>query len=332
MSNDQEKNSKYNTDKMALSVHGDFFQQFCLNKVRESGWQILAEEYPISSTLTYGSLDIWAASAISGDGVNLLIECKKSHPKYKRWIFMSKPAGTRLCFPTIKMRKSSLKDSDPKIDPYKKRQLEKTFDSDPAIEPNIRTDIFDTNENDLKWLGIDTFAYGAHEIKIDASNDVIIKSYEKANRTRERPPHERIYHGCHQLSLATKSIMIEELRLMEKQTYVSIPMPKIFISILVTNAELVSCEFDPEEVDPSTGEPLNEDAVRFTQVKRLAYHFPLPEEFYLYPQDVTGDLHVKYLKSASQMGAFKKLFIIVVSSLDLRKFLDDLKYLKAIQI
>jgi hypothetical protein len=209
--------------------------------------------------------------------------------------------------------------SDPKIDPYKGSQLAKL---DGTLEPNIQTGFLSVDQN---RLGIQAYAYGAREIRLDSDENEIVKSFEEANRSRVRPPHERIYHGSRQISLATKSIMLEELKLMEKQTYIGMPPSKLFIPVLITNAELVSCVVDPEGIDLLTGEA-NEGAVKFEDVKRLAYHFPIPEELYLYPQDVTGDRHVPFLTSASQMEDFKKLFIIIVQSSDLQKFLQDVKY------
>jgi hypothetical protein len=314
-----DRDQDIDVSKTTLAIHGDFFQQRCLSEVQQSGWEVLAEEFPISSYRSYGSLDIWAALSRSGKGMNLLIECKKSHPDYRKWIFLSKPGPSSLSFPVAKMRKDSLKLSDPKIDPYKSRQL---ANLEAAVEPNISTGFIDVEQG---RMGIDTYAYGAREIKLDADIKRIVQSYEEANRIRERPPQERIYHGCHQLSLAIKSVMLEELRLMEKHTYIGIPDHKVFIPILVTNAELVSCFVDTTGIDLHTGEIQREDAVRFTQVDELAYHFPLPKESYLYPQDVTGDRHVQFLESASQMEKFKKLFIIVVRSSHLKKFLNDLR-------
>ncbi len=317
---DVRSDSESDLVRKVLSIHGDFFQQRCLKEVKNSGWKVIAEEYPISSNLFYGSLDIWAS--LAGHKVNLLIECKKSHPKYKRWIFLSKPFLENFYLPIIKMRKNSLRHDDPKVDPFKGRQLDKVFKSDPDVMPNVQTGFLDAERG---WFGTKGFAYAAHEITIDADENQIVKSYERANRPRERPPNERIYHGCHQLSLAMKSIMFDELRLMEKHTYTGMPSPKIFIPILVTNAELLTCEVDAEEVDLTTGEIQGTEETKLAQTNRIAYHFPLPEEFYLYPQDVTGDIHVRYLESASQLDMFKKLFIFVVRSSDLSNFLRDLQ-------
>lgn len=320
MTHDERADSETELVSKVLSVHGDFFQQRCLKEVRSSSWKVLAEEYPISSNLFYGSLDIWASRA--EHRVNLLIECKKSHPKYKRWVFLSKPFLENFYLPIIKMRKSSLSYDDPKVDPFRGRQLEKIFKSDPDMMPNVQTGFLGAERG---WFGTKGFAYAAHEITLDVDENHIVRSYERANKPRERPPHERIYHGCHQLSLAMKSIMFDELRLMEKRTYIDMPSPKIFIPILVTNAELLTCEVDAEAVDLTTGEIKETDKMKLAQTNRIAYHFPLPEEFYLYPQDVTGDIHVKYLESASQLEMFKRLFIFVVQSRDLCNFLQDLQ-------
>lgn len=318
MSSSQEVGSGLDVAKATLSVHGDFFQQRCVRAVEEGGWQILAEEYPISSGQFYGSLDIWASLLASGEGINLLVESKKSHPKYRKWIFLSEPLRTDISFPVVKMRKNSLSSSDPKIDPYKLSELAKL-----DKEPNIQTGFVKV---DRSRLGIQTFAYNAHEIRLDSDNGAIIRSYEESNRARERPPHERIYHGCRQLSLATRSILLEELKLMEKQTYVGIPPPKLFIPVLVTTAKLVSCVVDTRGIDLTRGEISDENAIEFKEVDRVAYHFPMPEEFYLYPQDVSRDMHIPFLKSASEMENFKKLFVIVVQSSNFDKFLQDIKY------
>ena len=108
---------------------------------------------------------------------------------------------------------------------------------------------------------------------------------------------------------------------MEKQTYLGIPHSKLFIPILVTNADLVSCIVHAKGIDLSTGEISDEGAVEFVRVNRVAYYFPLPEELYFYPQDVTGDKHIQFLMSASQLQIFKKLFIVVVRSSDFTSFL-----------
>ncbi len=314
---------EFDLARKALSIHGDFFQQRCLSEVRRN-WVVLAEEYPVSSTESYGSLDIWAALSQSGRGANLLIECKKSHPNYRSWVFLSKPSHENLYFPIVKMRKDSLTHDDPKIDPYRTKDLEGVGGFDDRgrrREPNIRTDFFDW---DQKSLSIDAFAFAAHEIDLNREEG-LLKSYEQANRMKQRPPHERIYHGCHQLSLAIKSIVLEELMLMEKRTYFEMPHQKVFIPILVTNADLVDCQVDAESIDLSAGDVCDESSVKFKHVDMVTYHFPAPKEFYLYPQDVTGDRHVQFLESASQMHRFKKLFILVVRPKNLGGLLQKIE-------
>lgn len=318
MSSGQAQNG-FDPIKATLSIHGDLFQQRCVRAIAEQGWQLLAEEYPVSSGLFYGSLDIWASLLGSGEGPNLLIECKKAHPTYKKWIFLSKSLSKEVSFPAVKMRKNSLSSSDPKIDPYKQSELAGLA----KAEPNIQTGFVNL---DRATLRIQAYAYNAHEIRLDDDNRAIIRSYEKSNRTRERPPHERIYHGCQQLSLATRSILYEELKLMEKQTYITIPPAKFFIPVLVTTAELVSCYVNPKDIDLTTGEMMDESALEFKQVDRVAYYFPMPEEMYLYPRDVRGDIHIPFLKSASEMEEFKELYVIVVHSSNFNKFLEDLKF------
>ena len=94
------------------------------------------------------------------------------------------------------MRKNSLEFSDPKIDPYKPRELAMLNEVDSRgrmAEPNIRTDIC---QLDKERLGIDAFAYGAREIKLDSTDKDCLKSYEDANRTRPRPPNEKFTTGA----------------------------------------------------------------------------------------------------------------------------------------
>lgn len=81
----------------ALNVEGIFFQQRVADILRQAGWTVVAEEYPVAFPPgngpivgKEGRLDIRAERQFPGYVTVLAVECKKADPDYKEWVFFPK--------------------------------------------------------------------------------------------------------------------------------------------------------------------------------------------------------------------------------------------------
>ncbi|MDH5482744.1 MAG: hypothetical protein OEY22_07695, partial [Candidatus Bathyarchaeota archaeon] len=76
----------------ALNREGFFFQKYCAEKIKESGWSVETEEYPISKD---ESFDIKATLVLFETALHIVaVECKRSDPKRKRWAFFRQEPST----------------------------------------------------------------------------------------------------------------------------------------------------------------------------------------------------------------------------------------------
>jgi hypothetical protein len=78
-----------------LNIHGTFFQQWCMDTVKQSPpWVLKASDYPVAyPPLPHrleskeSALDVMAQFQAGDKFITLLIECKKNNPDLSRWIF-----------------------------------------------------------------------------------------------------------------------------------------------------------------------------------------------------------------------------------------------------
>lgn len=218
----------------SINIHGIFFEKACRLIVSESsGWTLRSVNYPVEYPPARGplrgnesKLDIRAESRDGNRLLTLLIECKKNNPKLVDWIFFPKPFASQ---------------------------------RRPIVVHQLRN----MAPNPPGWQSVGGLVsmVGDYEI-CDEAREAAGKYEEiskKNENERTKTANKAITEAADQIALATQAIVKEERRfsnLMGSDTR-SLAMPwavQLVIPAIVTTARLFSCEFDPNEVNTTTGE------------------------------------------------------------------------------
>src|SRR5262245_18165092 len=82
----------------ALNIHGDFFQSWCENELRNNPlWRVVQAECPVEYSRVGGQyetaqsrLDIWVREEYANAQCSYVIECKKHNLELVDWVFFPK--------------------------------------------------------------------------------------------------------------------------------------------------------------------------------------------------------------------------------------------------
>jgi hypothetical protein len=91
----------------------------------------------------------------------------------------------------------------------------------------------------------------------------------------------------------------------------------VFLPTIVTSARLFTCEFDPSDIDPATGE-IPYARATITERPFLIYEYPLPRHLQQGPSDLTTVL------TDDLIELFVRMSILVVHSAKFADFLDKI--------
>ncbi|NMC36156.1 hypothetical protein GYA49_03870 [Candidatus Beckwithbacteria bacterium] len=291
--------TKPNTDSdwtiHSLNIQGTFFERWCQEEIKKSNWNIVSINYPVEFPPHNGpfigeqsSLDIYAQFAKKTILLTVLIECKKNNPEFIDWVFFSHPSKKHL-----KHFTGSLIEHQLITGKENKWQTISMLSPMVALDWIPTSDAWETRGNYLKY---------------------------KKDGDKTRTSNAAIMNAAHQIALATKSVVNEEI-VNSKTLSGKSEMPyihQIFIPTIVTTAKLWICNFDPKDVNPKTGE------IPFTKASLdeqpyLLYEYPLPVHFHSTPLD-----KVNVLKTGNKdFGT--KMDILVVNSFHLSEFLSQLE-------
>jgi len=253
----------------SLNVHGLFFERWCQQQIAQAkGWKVVATNYPVAFTrqdvnqMTESELDIRAELRPGGDHgnrVHLLVEAKKHNPEFVNWIFTPIP-GKR---PNARIKawyvENPLIGSGPRWDTYLR----------PAAVYRDVPYTSDGRETRGSYLG-----------------------YTRGDKTRTA--NDSITRAANQVALATQSILEMEWRLGQQRgqqdnldlyTYQTL----LCLPVIITTAQLYTCEFDPTDVQGDTGE-ISLDKVVLHEQPHMVYEYPLPHHLQHYPFGLQGIL------------------------------------------
>ena len=145
--------------------------------------------------------------------------------------------------------------------------------------------------------------------------------YKGGNKTKTS--NAAISKAARQIALATKAVFEEELNnnkaLCARTAGAEMPyVHQIFIPTIVTTARLITCKFDPKDIDEKTGEiPFSNVALE--EQPYLLYEYPLPVHFHSTPLDKVGVIKIGNKDFGTRMD------ILVVNSSKLSEFLSKLE-------
>jgi hypothetical protein len=147
-------------------------------------------------------------------------------------------------------------------------------------------------------------------------------TYQKKDKTRTS--NAAVSDAAYQIALATQAIVSEEQRFLQhlgdSAPRRELPMPwkrQAFLPTIVTTARLFTCEFDPRDIDPATGE-IPYARATITERPFLIYEYPLPRHLQHGPSDLTTVL------TNDLIELFVRMPTLVVHSAKFADFLDEI--------
>src|SRR2546426_4900193 len=245
----------------SVNIHGIFFERWCQLVISETpGWSVDAVNYPVEFPPPNGpirgketTLDIRASTKDGDQKLSLLVECKKNNPEFINWIFFRKPAsGSNHAF------------------------------NIPQVENKLREPPgtgWSTNSSIVNFHSDYAVADEARETRAD------YLSYKGGSKTKTS--NAAIHDAAYQVALATQAIVSEDQRVSNTIGFggASPPMPwrtKLYLPTILTTARLFLCDFNAQDVDPSSGE-IPFDKVKITQSPQLVFESPLPRHLQFGP-------------------------------------------------
>lgn len=280
----------------ALTIHGAFFERKCQKIVHQAkDWSIRDTNYPVEYKGEVSNLDIWAERTYIPSRLLLPIECKKNNADFVDWIF----------FPRAAHRSSELYIQTIEVEPR------------PGLAGNwaIRQQLMRTKHDLIV----------ADEARETKGNYLLIKQRQDRTKTSNTA----ITEAATQVAVASQSLIQQESQViqqisaynMENSIKEAPPYYNLLcFPVIVTTANLYTCEFQEEDIDLATGE-IPFDKAKLIQRPYLFFNYPVPVALQS-PPVVTRMRHEDYweaLKRASRMPIF------VVQSASFPTFLERLQ-------
>jgi len=276
-----------------LNREGFFFQKYCAEKIKGSGWTIDAEEYPISAN---ESVDIKASLILYETALHIsVIECKRADPTRKRWIFFRRePSGS--------------KPPEFLIQTHNLSSIRGGFFRKGTVSRGVYEGL---NESKLAFPSCHTV--GLEIFKKDEKD----KRDWKANTQTVFDACLKVAKGINHLFDAEAERIHNTLRIGLKnlQRY---RMPYFLggtlIPIVITGAPIFSVTFDPDTMDPTSFRVIP-DKANYEEKDWLVYEFPLPRELQYRSKDVFFPLGE---------NRYAKMHIFIVNGKHVKRFFECL--------
>ncbi len=272
----------------ALNIHGTFFERRCQQVIAQAkGWRIQSTNYPVEFPATghgkASNLDIWAEGHIAQHALQLLVECKKNNPEFVDWIFFP-TSPHRPIKTTVRVLESRFVPPTSPLDPYH-------YDAFPLLR-ELLTDLVIADE--------------ARETRED------YQSRNRNDRQLTKTSNTAITDAATQIALATQAILYQEEQTLKKyfqRSPVNQPIrpPPVFLPVIVTTANLFTCDFQDVDVDLNTGEIAFENVVLQSH-PCLLYGYPVPHALQRDPEEMGTQYSRENLEEQARMS------IIVVQS------------------
>lgn len=249
----------------ALNNEGFLFQKYCVEKIKEAGWSIDSEEYPISEN---ESFDIKVSSILFEVVRHIaVVECKRQDPQRKRWIFFRNKVPSSKSNPFSIMVHSLHAMNRESRKARVMRGVMEGFDEETLGYPSCHTtgvEVYKDEETQNQWKTNSAVIYKASmtvakgvSYLFDSEAEALqrLLKYGWKNLEKEKKEFGWQYSACGDI-----------------------------IPIVITSAPLFSVSFKPEQMDTDTFK-VNYENLNAEQCKWLVYEFPLPHNLRLENKD-----------------------------------------------
>jgi len=283
-----------------LNIHGTPFEQLCEYHLRRSSdWTFKNSRYPVEFPPSYtpqvsqtknSELDLWGLCRPPGLQVELLVECKKNNPEYTDWVFFP-TTNLAPTFPSIRALKYGLAETHP---------------THPWV---VRSDIlYLVPPPNIPITGDGRETKGNYQAKWEQSQ----KNGKQLPKDFTKTSNAAITDAAYQIALATQALLHQERRNQEALAAGKVhPMPSwshVFLPLIVTTANLWTCQFPAEKVNSITGEiPFSE--VQYKTHPYLFYTYALPPILQFHPAEDRSEY-----RSDAKWEELARFSILVVQS------------------
>lgn len=227
-----------------------------------------------SFELSERSIDVVGGRMLDGErALKLCIECKKLNPKYTEWCFFDQQKSKRKLNVITKSR-----DNAGIVNLF---HVPKTTKYGNEIFLYLHNRF---GENDFVPK---TFA----DFAIAMTNEKIHGDYYKTEKTVVDMACRQIIEGTYGLTI---EVLISQILAGNSYDY---GRTDIFIPIIVTNAKLKFCEFDPEKINPKTGHLTEEP--KYEDIDSIIYEYNSPKTVQ-YPEPLFGSLKPELRKATAK--------------------------------
>ncbi len=259
--------------------------------ITESQTQFLKEET---------SVDIDASKIIEIEfdpplTFRLCIEVKKNDPKYSDWCFFQLKKNSE---PMRVITKTLVKQGRVTL-----FHVPPTFGHD---------DIYVQTNQFHHW---DIFRHPISDFALALQSENINKDYYRSEKTK-------IDEAARQIIKGTYGLVIEKLIHQVTTGEGYIDSPNIFVPIIVTNANLYLCKFDPKDIDSNSGH-ITKDP-NFEPIDSVICEYPTPKEVQ-FPDPLSSDL------DAEKRNHVVKWHVLILTPKGFVKFLDEIDKIKHMQ-
>lgn len=286
----------------SLNIHGSFFHKKCMEVISQSdAWIVKEKEVPVVLANQTTRLDIVAEFSASVR-LNLAIECKKVDPTFKSWLFfVERQHGTGdHSYIERYQRVPLVIDSLQKIENTSTRQHLKWF--------------FTPKDNRSQVIP-HPVCYDGYEIKFDRGKrgKLNFKQIHKSARK------VKIEDACNQVLLGSRGFVLEvERRLVGNPNQ---PFLDLFLPLIITTADLYTCDVDSQNINLQTGEVTDNTEVKLESQKWLVYNY---KPAFLVEQP--GPITFANNPSKGIPGLDYMMSVFIVNAEYLSEFLDKIRW------
>lgn len=285
----------------SINIHGLFLERWCQEVIcHQSGWELKSVNYPVEFPKATAALrgeesalDARAELPLPPEQkLTLLIECKKHNPEFVNWIFF---------------RRSR---SRGKTEPISICRIENRHLAQPNTLWNWVPEIL------LGWMNLPF-------IVVSDCRETREKYGTVDAKGKTKTANNAISDAAYQIALARQAIVLEETRfsdaLSRRDKQRQMPWTRqVILPAIVTSARLRLCDFDPQDVNPRSGEiPLSKAA--FSEHPMLVYEYPVPHHLQLAPASLARVIEQR------QHDLFARMHILVIQSESFRESLGDIQ-------
>lgn len=202
--------------------------------------------------LTERSIDVIGSKAIKNTRIKLCIECKKLNPKYVEWCFFQQnEIPKEMHFITKSIRTTG------QVRLFEVPKTEK-YHNEIYVEINYRYNQYDLFPNTIADFGI------------ALTNEKLKDEYFKTEKTV-------VDEACRQIIEGTYGLILESLihQILTGTAEEYSGATDVYLPIVVTNASLKLCKYDPKKIDPKTGHLTEEP--KYEKINSIVYECNSPK-------------------------------------------------------